>query len=95
MPRKTPPSAKQHYMKQARYFPGQNINNTQTYQAVRNPAALSYGKKGSHSLGNAMGGTTYVPSFGGGAQTTGTFGPGRIGGMQPVFSQRAWIQYHV
>lgn len=67
--RKTPPSAKQHYMKQARYFPGQNITNTQTHQPLRNPAFT----KGSYGVsGNSLGGSTYVPSFGaGGAQSKG------------------------
>lgn len=62
--RKTPPSAKQHYMKQARYFPGQNITNTQTHQPGRNPA---YARVSS----NALGGSTYIPSFGGGTQSKG------------------------
>ena len=73
--RKTPPSAKQHYMKQARYFPGQNITNTQTHQAMRNP---TFGRKGSYGVtGNALGGSTYVPSFGGGTQSKGV----GVGGM--------------
>ena len=56
-------------MKQARYFPGQNITSTQPQQAMRNP---TYTRKGSYGVsGNAVGGTTYVPSFGGGAQTRG------------------------
>ena len=51
-------------MKQARYFPGQNITNTQTHQPGRNPA---YARVSS----NALGGSTYIPSFGGGTQSKG------------------------
>ena len=66
---KSPHSAKQHYMKQARYFPGQNITNTQTHQQMRHPA---FARKGSYGVsGNALGGSTYIPSFGGGTQPKG------------------------
>ncbi|KAJ7377270.1 hypothetical protein OS493_030081 [Desmophyllum pertusum] len=63
-------SAKQHYMKQARYFPGQTTNNVQS-RVTHNPAPSGpiYARKPSYGMtGNAVGGTTYVPSFGGGTQ---------------------------
>lgn len=67
-------------MKQARYFPGQNITNTPNQQALRNPA---YGRKNSYGVsGNALSGNTYVPSFGGGAQSKGV----GIGGMYVIAS---------
>lgn len=82
--RKTPPSAKQHYMKQARYFPGQNITNTPNQQALRNPA---YGRKNSYGVsGNALSGNTYVPSFGGGAQSKGV-GIGGAHTWKPLIKQ--------
>lgn len=66
--KKTPPSAKQHYMKQARYFPGQTTTNQP--RVLHNPAASTYPRKPSYGMtGNAVGGTTYVPSFAGGGQT--------------------------
>ncbi|KAL9981209.1 hypothetical protein ACROYT_G009882 [Oculina patagonica] len=85
--RKTPPSAKQHYMKQARYFPGSTINAQP--QVTHNPAPsmyaarkLSYGK-----TGNAVGGSTYVPSFGGGTQNRGG-GVGGIGWKPPILTKQ-------
>lgn len=79
--KKTPPSAKQHYMKQARYFPGQTTN-TQP-RVLHNPAATTYPRKPSYGMvGNAVGGTTYVPSFGGGGQN-------RAGGVG-VLSASTW-----
>lgn len=76
--RKTPPSAKQHYMKQARYFSGQKMN-AQPQQTIHNQAVAptftgkaSYGATG----GNAMGGHNYVPSFGTGMANRGV-GVGR------------------
>lgn len=79
--KKTPPSAKQHYMKQARYFPGQTTTNQP--RVLHNPAASTYPRKPSYGMtGNAVGGTTYVPSFAGGGQT-------RAGGVG-VFSASTW-----
>lgn len=79
--KKTPPSAKQHYMKQARYFPGQTTSNQP--RMLHNPAASTYSRKPSYGMaGNAVGGTTYVPSFAGGGQT-------RAGGVG-VFSASTW-----
>ena len=74
--RKTPPSAKQHYMKQARYFPGSTMNAQP--QVTHNPAPSMYTRKVSYGkTGNAVGGSTYMPSFGGGTQNR----AGGVGGM--------------
>lgn len=64
-------------MKQARYFPGSTMNNQP--QLTHNPAPSMYaGRKVSYGkTGNAVGGSTYVPSFGGGTQNR----AGGVGGM--------------
>ena len=63
-------------MKQARYFPGSSINAQP--QVTHNPAPSMYTRKLSYGkTNNAVGGSTYVPSFGGGTQNRG----GGVGGM--------------
>ena len=68
--RKTPPSAKQHYIKQARYFPGQKN------AASGAAGGVTYGRKPSY--GN-VGGNTYVPSFQSSTYAAGA--QNRAGGM--------------
>ncbi|XP_020622364.1 serine/threonine-protein kinase ICK-like [Orbicella faveolata] len=84
--RKTPPSAKQHYMKQARYFPGSTMNAQP--QVTHNPAPSMYTRKVSYGkTGNAVGGSTYVPSFGGGTQNR-AGGVGGIGWKPPILTKQ-------
>ncbi|XP_031565066.1 serine/threonine-protein kinase ICK-like isoform X2 [Actinia tenebrosa] len=77
--RKTPPSAKQHYLKQARYFPGQstttvplhkvgqNVGGQQAHGGTTTSRKSSFGISG--GIGAGGGGGSYIPSFGGGATT--------------------------
>ncbi|KXJ29029.1 serine/threonine-protein kinase MAK [Exaiptasia diaphana] len=74
---KTPPSAKQHYMKQARYFPGQSTGTTHQKPAQNGVAAhgsTSLIRKSSFGVSGAAAGS-YVPSFGGTTQPRGGGGP--------------------
>ena len=67
-------------MKQARYFPGSTINAQP--QAAHNPAPSMYTRKVTYGkTGNAVGGSTYVPSFGSGAQNRG----GGVGGAYLLY----------
>ncbi|XP_001633210.2 serine/threonine-protein kinase MAK [Nematostella vectensis] len=93
--RRTPPSAKQHYMKQARYFPGQTTQRGAQNGAVPVGGGCGGGsntfvRKSSFGIG---GGGSYVPSFqssgyGGGAQPS-HVGGGLSGAMwKPVLTKQ-------
>jgi hypothetical protein len=93
--RKTPPSAKQHYLKQARYFPGQTTTTTHQ-KAAPNVGATqgisghggstlirksSFGLGAGLAAGGGVAGGSYVPSFGGGTQSR----PTMLGGGKYFF----------